>query len=219
MRHLKHIGRMKNTGAKVVVAFRTLPGEANSALVIAAANLKDSYHDALMELLESDQGQDANEFGEIMYTRYFPDGRPMLVACQQDQRLQKVPTDAVVMTPTPNSELPLDQLNILIAEQKNCAVDDLCTFVSGAPNKSTQVEDVARVKDLGRDVGEPNIPQAQPAPLQAPSNEPLSDKDIAKAYRSQADAMYKEAARLRKEADALDPLPKKTAKAKETSDA
>jgi len=43
----------------------------------------------------------------------------------------------------------------------------------------------------------------------------LSDKDIAKSYRSQADAMYKEAARLRKEADSLDPIVKKTVKSKE----
>jgi len=47
----------------------------------------------------------------------------------------------------------------------------------------------------------------------------LTDKDIAKSYRSQADAMYKEAARLRKEADELDPPQKKTAKVKESADA
>lgn len=219
MRALKHIGRMKNTNAKVLVAFRTLPGESDHALVIPVANLPDNYHDAIMKVVEEDQAQTAFEFGEILFTRSFPDGRPMLQALRADERLRKVPTDQVEMTPNTVDVIGLHQLNVLIAEQKNCAVDDLCTFVSGAPNKSTQVEDVARVKDLGRDVGEPNIPQAQPAPLQAPSNEPLSDKDIAKAYRSQADAMYKEAARLRKEADALDPLPKKTAKAKETSDA
>lgn len=210
---------MKNTNAKVLVAFRTLPGESDHALVIPVANLPDNYHDAIMKVVEEDQAQTAFEFGEILFTRSFPDGRPMLQALRADERLRKVPTDQVEMTPNTVDVIGLHQLNVLIAEQKNCAVDDLCTFVSGAPNKSTQVEDVARVKDLGRDVGEPNIPQAQPAPLQAPSNEPLSDKDIAKAYRSQADAMYKEAARLRKEADALDPLPKKTAKAKETSDA
>jgi hypothetical protein len=44
---------------------------------------------------------------------------------------------------------------------------------------------------------------------QAAANEVLTDTDIAKSYRSQADAMYKEAARLRKEADALDPTKKK----------
>ena len=135
MKTLKHIGKMKNTGAKVLVVFRTLPGESNQSLVIAVSQLPDSYHDAIMAVVESDQAQDVYEFGEILFIRSFPDGRPMLTALQQDNRLQKVPTDLVIMTPSPVDQVPLDQLNLLIAEQKNCTVDDLTTFVKGAPKK------------------------------------------------------------------------------------
>ena len=217
MKSFKHVGRMKNTGAKVLVIFRTLPGESNQALVLPVAQLPDSYHDAIMTVVETDQAQDAFEFGEIMFIRSFPDGRPMLQAMQADGRLQKVPTDSVVMTPTTNDSIDLSQLNILIAEQKNCSVDDLYTFVSGAPKKSdATVKDIAEVKDVAPIV-DPDIPA--PVRAQASNNQALSDKDIAKSYRSQADAMYKEAARLRKEADALDPPQKKTAKVKETIDA
>lgn len=217
MRPLKHIGRMKNTGAKVLVVFRTLPGEANTALVLPVAQLPDSYHDAIMTVVETDQAQDSFEFGEIMFTRTFPDGRPMLQAMQADGRLQKVATDTVIMVPTTTDSIELSALNTLIAEQKNCTVDDLYTFVSGAPKKSTtQVQDVAQVTDLAPAV-DTDIPAAVRA--QASDNAALSDKDIAKSYRSQADAMYKEAARLRKQADELDPPQKKTAKVKETIDA
>jgi len=210
MKPLKHIGRMKNTGAKVLVVFRTLPGESNMALVLPVANLSDSYHDSIMTVVETDQAQETFEFGEIMFTRTFPDGRPMLQAMQADERLQKVPTDLVIMTPTTNDNVQLDQLNVLIAEQRNCSVDDLYTFVSGAPKKSndTTVEDIVEVKDL-----------APTESLKASENAVLSDKDIAKSYRSQADAMYKEAARLRKEADELDPPQKKATKVKESADA
>jgi len=214
---LKHIGRIKNTGAKVLVVFRTLPGESNTALVLPVAQLPDAYHDSIMAMVETDQAQEAFEFGEIMFMRTFPDGRPMLQAMQADGRLQKIATDTVVMAPTANDAIDLSQLNVLIAEQKNCAVDDLYTFVSGAPKKSdATVQDIADVKDLA-----PNVDTDIPAPLraQAANNEVLSDKDIAKSYRSQADAMYKEAARLRKEADALDPPQKKTVKVKESVDA
>jgi hypothetical protein len=214
---LKHIGRTKNTGVKLLVVFRTLPGESNMTLVLPVANLPDSYHDSIMTLVETEQAQDAFEFGEIMFTRTFPDGRPMLQALQADGRLQKIPTDTVIMTPTTQDTIDLSQLNILIAEQKNCAVDDLYTFVSGAPKKSdATVEDIAKVKDLAPSV-DPDIPA--PVRAQAATTEALSDRDIAKSYRSQADAMYKEAARLRKEADELDPPQKKTAKAKESADA
>jgi hypothetical protein len=45
-REIKHVGRMKNNNAKVVVAYRTVPGEHLNALVIGTNNLGDSYHDA-----------------------------------------------------------------------------------------------------------------------------------------------------------------------------
>jgi len=217
MKSLKHVGRIKANEAKVLVVFRTLPGESGQSLVIPVASLSDSYHDSIMKLVESDQAQEAFEFGEILFTRSFADGRVMLNSLRHDGILQKVPTDNVIMTPTPNDTIQLDQLNVLIAEQRNCAIDDLCTFVSGAPKKSdSSVEEIVEVKDLGRDVGEP----APIVPLKASLNEALTDTDIAKSYRSQADAMYKEAARLRKQADELDPPKKKAStKVSETSDA
>lgn len=213
-RILKHIGRMANNkNNKVLVAFRTLPGEANMALIIPVSTLSDSYHDAIMKLVEEDQAQEVFEFGEILFTRSFPDGRPMLQALRADDSLRKVPTDQIEMTPTTTDTIGLHQLNVLIAEQKNCAIDDLYTFVSGAPKKSdATVEEVAKVKELG----EPNMPAP---PLKAATNEVLDDKAIARSYRSQADAMYKEAARLRKQADELDPPQKKVSKAKESADA
>lgn len=208
---LKHIGKMKNTGVKVLVVFRTVPGESNMALVLPVANLPDSYHDSIMEVVETQQAQDAFEFGEIMFTRTFPDGRPMLQAMTADNRLQKVATDTVVMTPTPTDSIVLSELNVLIAEQKNCTVDDLYTFVSGAPKKEVK-------KPVKTEEAAPIVDPDVPAPLraQASSTEALSDDDLARSLRSQADALYKEAARLRKQAEELSPTKKKT---KETADA
>ena len=213
MKSLKHVGKMKKAGSKVLVAFRTLPGESNQALVIPVSSLSDNYHDDIMKLVETTEAQSAFEFGEVLFTRSFSDGRPMLQALKADNRMAKVPTDDVLMMPSPGSEIALHQLNTLIAEQKNCAVDDLCTFVSGSKKNTPEVQELVKVKDLA--------PPSTPAvvPLKAAANEVLSDKDIAKSYRSQADSMYKEAARLRKEADDLDPPVKKAAKAKEAESA
>jgi hypothetical protein len=214
MRNIKHIGKMKNTGAKVLVVFRTLPGESGTALVLPTATLPDQYHDAIIQLVESEQGQDVNEFGEIMFIRHFPDGRPMLLAMQQDERLQKVPTDNVIMTPQINSAIPLDQLNSLIAEQKGIPVDELSTLVSGSPKKGNPDSKINNVNEPVSPVTEPVV-----EPAKAEESAVLSDKDLARSYRSQADAMYKEAAKLRKQADDLDPPQRKTAKAKEAADA
>lgn len=212
MKNLKHVAKMQNTGAKVLVVFRTLPGESNYSLVLPVAQLPDSYHDSVMSLVESEEAQQSFEFGEIMFARMFPDGRPMLRAMQADGRLVKVATDTVIMTPTPQANIPLSQLNVLIAEQKNCTVDELCTFVQGAP--AAQRDSKVKIEE-----GKINeTPKTSVDPVKTPSNQPLTDLDIAKSLRSQADGLYKEAARLRKQADELDP-PKKKAKVGETIDA
>jgi hypothetical protein len=207
MKILKHIGILKNTGTKVLIVFRTLPGESNMALVLSTTTLPDQYHDALIQLVESDQAQDTNEFGEIMFIRRFPDGRPMLQAMQEDGRLQKVSTSSVLMTPTLDTSLALDELNVLIAQQKNCAVDDLANLVLGArPTDKVQVQNQIKEEEpVKNDIS--NL------------NQPLTDKDLARNYRSQADSLYKEAAKLRKQADELDPPQKKVTKSKETVDA
>ena len=210
MKSLKHVGKMRNTGAKVLVVFRTIPGDSGSALVLPTATLPDIYHNAIMELVETDQAQQAYEFGEMMFVRMFPDGRPMLRSMQADGRLQKVPTADVIMTPNNNNLISLDELNALIAEQKNCTLDELCTFVKGYKNDDA-AETVATVTETPA--------PAAAKPLQASNNEPLSDADIAKSYRSQADALYKEAALLRRQADELDPPKRKTAKVSEDAGA
>jgi hypothetical protein len=130
----------------------------------------------------------------------------MLRALQADGRLQKVPTDGVLMTPTVDSSVQLDQLNLLIAEQRNCAVDDLCYLVKGAPPKPTIAKEIKSADTLETSVS-----------LTAENNAALSDTDLARSYRSQADSLYKEAARLRKQADDLDPPKKKTTTKAEVS--
>jgi hypothetical protein len=156
-----------------------------------------------MKLLESTQAQSAFEFGEIMFKNTFPDGKFILQSLRASGVLQKVATDQITMTPDTQQTVVLSELNKLIAEQKNMAIDDLYTLVSGAPKSGTEVQDVATVTETP-------APKSEPLRAQAPENGVLSDEDIAKSYRSQADAMYKEAARLRREADELDPPKKKT---------
>ena len=48
MQSLKHVGRIKATGKKVLIAYRTLPGDAYSALVVPTENLQDDMHNAII---------------------------------------------------------------------------------------------------------------------------------------------------------------------------
>lgn len=203
---MKHTGKMKNNGAKVLVAYRTLPGESDSALVVDVARLSDAQHDELMKVVESNQAQTANELADVLSRRYFPDGRQMLTALHTDGRLKKVGTSDVLMTPTTTNTVVLSELNQLIAEQKGVTVDQL------AVNETEQT--VATAQDT------PSSTATEEAPTEVKQdpNAPLTDEDLARQYRSQADAMYKEAKRLRDEAEKLSPTKRKTPAKKKEAD-
>ena len=66
MANLKHIGRFKKTGRKVAVVFRTLPGDPENCLVVQTENLPDDDHDILINLIESNTGQVADELAGVV---------------------------------------------------------------------------------------------------------------------------------------------------------
>jgi hypothetical protein len=189
---MKHVGKMKNNGARVVIAYRTLPGDSTSALVIGASSLGESYHDALMSVVESDSGQQSNEIADVLAVRKFPDGSNMLAWLHTNGYLKKVPTAGVFATPEPKTSIQLDELNQLIADQRGITVDELSTPESSDDKKDKKVKETK---------------------TSTISTESMSPAEM----RSRADALYKEAAKLRKQADEIDP-PKKKAKT-ETVDA
>lgn len=189
---IKHIGRMKTNKRKVAVAYRTLPGDANNALVVSTENLTDADHDILMQLVDSNSGQNAYELAEAMARTRLSDGSVMLARFHAQGKLQKVPTSDVLMTPDTNTTIQLDELNKIIADQKGVAVEDL------AIKEDTQPVATAKT-----------VPATDT--VTAPSNQEdvLSDEDLAKSYRSQADRLSKEAAQLRRQAEDLVPTKKK----------
>lgn len=192
---VKHVGHV-GSGTKVLVAFRTLPGEPNNALVIPTAALKQTYHDELDSLVMKDESQQAFEFATILNVRKFSDGSTMLPSLHAKGHLQKVPTSEVTMTPatTKDSWIKLDELNKIIADQRGVGVDELALTESGQPGKTVAVANEVSVDDQGV----------------------MSDEDLATKYRADADALYKEVQELRKKADELSPK-KTTAKKTETS--
>lgn len=184
---MKHVGKMKNNSARVAVAYRTIPGDAHSALVIGTNGLGDAYHDSLMALIESETGQQANELADVLATRRFPDGTVMLSWLHSHGHLKKVPTNLVLMTQNSQSSIPLDELNIVIAEQKGVSLDELAVSEEGkSKNKKAAKEEIV-------------IPEVEVV-------EPISTKSLTPTeMRSKADKLFKEAQALRKQADSIDP--------------
>ena len=186
---MKHVGKMKNNGAKIVVAYRTLPGDAYSALVVGTQVLPDSYHDSLMSLVQNDMAQGANELADILSSRKFPDGSTMLEWLHNNGHLKKVPTNMVIMTPTPQASVQLDELNQLIADQKGISIDELAITDGVNPNKKSANKTSQKV-EIEEDSGD-----MTPAQM-----------------RSKAEALFKQAQVLRKQADEIDPPKSKVKK-------
>lgn len=190
---IKHVGRIKSTGRKCLIVFRTLPGDARSCLVVLTENLNPTYHDALMSLVDTVPAQDAFELAEVLNRNIFPDGTYMLQSLHAQGLLTKLPTDKVEVTPTASSSMLVSTLNELIAEQQGVPIEQLSI------SSSETVKDVAKVQNVAAPISEP---------IDAPAVV-LSDEDLAKKYRSDADRLSKEAAALRRMAEELVPSKKK----------
>lgn len=203
---IKHIGRMAKNQRKVIVAYKIVPNEPDQCIVVTTENLMADEHDTLIKLVESAAGQDADDLATVMARTPLPDGRNMLAAFHTTGKMVKVPTNTVEMTPTTQSKIMLSELNELIAQQRGVTVADLA--IGG--NKAPKTEQAPGVEETVEAVVEP---------LQAPVDGVLTDEDLARQYRSQADRLSKEAAELRRQAEELAPTKKRTTTVKKTASA
>lgn len=182
---MKHVGKMKNNSARVAVVYRTLPEDHEHCLIVGTQGLGDSYHDTLMTVLESDNGQQANELAEILAARRFPDGNNMLGYLHERGHLIKVRTNMVNMTPDAQTMISLDELNEIIAKQRGVNVEDLAVTDGSVKNnnkkKPLKVEESSQGLEL-----------------------------TAEELRARANVLYAQVEQLRKQADSLDPPKKKT---------
>lgn len=196
---MKHVGKMKNNAARIVVAYRTLPGDPHSCLVVGTSGLGDSYHDTLMSVVESDSGQQSNELADILSVRRFPDGSNMLGYLHANGHLIKVKTSLVSMTPDSKTTLALDEMNRIIAESRGVSIEDLAINDGSQQSKDKKKKEAKKIVTEEEPISTSSTFEMTPAEL-----------------RSRADALFKQAQVLRKQADDLDPPKKKatTARAK-----
>ena len=199
MSNLKHVGKLSTNGRKCIVAYRVLPEDPDHCLVVHTDSLDSDQHDTLIKLVESDTGQSSYELAEAMVRTQLPDGRNMLEAFHLTGKLVVQPTNIVTMTPNNQTSVNLAELNQMIAEEQGVTVSELAIKAKGATSSTNTQETVSPVEDTVQT-----------------ADSPLSDEDLAAKYRSDADRLYKEAKKLREQAEALVPTKKKTKKSEES---
>lgn len=203
---IKHIGRQQDR--KVAIVFREVPGEEHMALVIYPDTLPVTFHDAIMKVLESDVGQQSENFGDALFRSLLPDGRPILQTLHNEGMIKKVQTKNIIVTPTATSHVNLDEMNSILREMK--MGEDAIKRMAELDKQSGMTGAVKPKDDFGREVGAPDNRLRGAAVAGSDAARALDDKSIANNLMEQAQRMEREAkgliaeaARLAKEAAAL----------------
>ena len=209
MAFLKHIG--KHGDRKVAVIFRQVPGDEHMCLCIYPDLLSMNLHDPLMKVLESPVGQAAEELADALHRNIFPDGRNMLQTLHAERLMKRVQTEAILMTPTMQSNVRLSELNKILNEMKKGedAVRKMAEIDSSrgiVDPKSKRAAEAAYKS--GRDARAP----VDTGYTSAPMDGALDDRAIAANMLTQAVKMHNEAtslineaARMKKEAERMFP--------------
>ena len=189
MSFLRHGGR--HGERKVSIVCREVPGEPHMCLVTYPDVLNRHVHDPLMKCIESDIGQSSENLADALNRTYTVEGKIILQALHAEGQLKKVNTEQVVVTPSPNVRIKLNELNKILDEMKQgeAAVKRLAEIDS-----STGLQDPVDVaRRMRRD---------QQAPLQAAQGA-LGDDQIANNMRIQAERMATEAKGLLAESERM----------------
>lgn len=199
MAFTRHVG--KHGDRKVAVVFREVPGEPHMALVVYTEILNRNIHDPLIQCIESDIGQNSNDLAHALNRTYTTDGQIILQKLHAEGMLKKVQTELIVMTPTPNTRIKLNELNTILDEMEKgeAAVKKLAEMDS-----QLGMQDPTAVARRMRGDRDAYTPETMPAPtgLQA-SGDALGDAALATNLRQQAERMSAEAKGLLAEAQRL----------------
>jgi hypothetical protein len=196
MAFLRHVG--KHGDRKVAVVFREVPGEPHMCLVVYTELLNRTVHDPLVKCIESDIGQHSKNLADALNRTHTTDGIIILQKLHAEGQLKKVQTEQIVMTPAPNTQIKLHELNKILDEMETgeAAVKKLAEMDS-----QMGMQDPMQVAKRMR--GDMITESATPAqPLMA-SGDALGDNAIANNLRQQAIRMSAEAKGLLAEADRL----------------
>ena len=132
----KHSGQLSNTGVRVAVVFRKLPNDETNCLIVETERLPDSYHDYVIQCLNSKEAAETNDFYEILNRRTFPDGSNCLTSLHQRGFLRKEPVTNIVMLPLPGQAVPLALINATIDKK----VDQYIAQQNAIKNALEQVQ-------------------------------------------------------------------------------
>lgn len=214
----KHVGVLKNTGVRIAVVFRKLPNDENNCLIIETERLPDSYHDAVIQCINSKESSETNDLYEVLNRRTFSDGTNCLTSLHQKGFLRKEPISNVTMIPLPGRTVDLSLINATIdnkvAEYKANQSKTLQPAVPEVIQDPVAVAKglILQAEILEKDAAEKReeayslAPELKPGRGRPPTPDELKE-EIAldrKQKRKERDARNSEIAKVQKKENALE---------------
>lgn len=155
---MKHVGVYG--GKPCVVVFRELPDDTDHALVCMSNTLDGQFHDDVMSVVDSQEGQESNNISDVLFRRRLSDGENMLEALHTRGKLQRVPVDMVKLTPLPNQTVELKEVNAELNKIANDSNPPLKTEVNPTTIDTTQNIPAPASEEAG-DVAQNLLAQAE----------------------------------------------------------
>ena len=211
MAFTKFVG--KHGDRRVCVLFRQVPGEDHMCLIIYPDQIHAHWQDAIQKVLESPMAQQGEEFADALHRSYLPDGRPILETLHQERMIKKVRTSDIIMTPNQASNIRLDELNKMLNEMKQ-GEDAVKRMAQNDASRGMVAPEIKRAAEAEYKKKQSQKADTTPAspPFIASNDGALSDRDIAanmlaqaKRMELEAKALVSEAARMKKDAEKMDP--------------
>jgi predicted fused transcriptional regulator/phosphomethylpyrimidine kinase len=180
-------------------------------LVIYPDTLPTHIHNTIMTILESAPGQQSPNLADVLHRNLLPDGRVILQALHNEGMLKKINTNQVIVTPTAQSNVKLDELNRIVKELESGA--DALKRIQELDANAGFVDPVTKRKsEKAFKAGRITEAESLVAPLVAPATGALDDQSLAANMLAQAKKMevdakglVAEAARMKKEAQKMFP--------------
>ena len=216
MSFFKHVGVANNK--KVIIIQRQLAGDdAHMAAILYSDILPSRYHDDVMQVLESTEGQQAYEFRDILQRRMMADGNNMLQALSAENYIKRVAQSAIIVKPNSKSSIRLDELNKLLNEAgrgdeavKKLDALDASLGLNDDPSKSNAARNAAKINAINTADGPDTIHYGNEVPSAPAATD--STQAMMMEMMKTMQAMQKEIAGMKKTSAA----DKKAAKTKST---
>ncbi len=192
---LKHVA--KHNDKKVIILFRQVPGEDHMCLVVYSDLLPRTYHDALMQVVESPEGQATVDLAEVLNRRYLPNGELILPSLHKNSFIRKVQCNQVIIQANPKSSIKLDALNDMLEKlnQGGEAAKKLAEVDQNLGIKNSAAKPIKAARTLE---------EVQADSMPAPGEHALTDEDLANNLLKQSAKMKADAETLLKESNRLE---------------